>query len=226
MARVIFGTGISEINGKVGGSVYQKNAYGFTVKNSPNMVRPNSNAVFDRQNQLRRIVQLWSAISESQRAEFNDYAIAFPQYAKHNPSAQLSGYNIFCRWNLIRLLNNEDVQLTTELLSTTFGTVAPSLDRDGSNLLLSLNDTGSSADVWWSCSISNVLSAGVYYKTSGYRHIAPIEAVTVSTNINALYLAIFGRLPDLGSYVFVKVVPFSFDFPKIGAESFYRVLVA
>ena len=67
MARITYSGLVTSIRGKVGGTVFQANAYGHTVKNSPNMVRPNTPDQQLSKVILSKAVKLWSEISQPER---------------------------------------------------------------------------------------------------------------------------------------------------------------
>jgi hypothetical protein len=104
MARITYSGLVTSINGSVGGTTFQNNAFGNTVKNKPVMARFNSELQrFNRRN-LNTCVQAWGALTDSQRLAWNAWATAHPIYSKHNPSAVITGYQYFIAYNLRRLI--------------------------------------------------------------------------------------------------------------------------
>jgi hypothetical protein len=101
MARVIYGAIVTSIHGKIGGTVFQKNAYGHTVKNTPTMVRPNTALQQVSKGNIAVVSQIWRSLSKADQNTWISFAALFPQYSRHNPSSALSGYAVFMLRNLL-----------------------------------------------------------------------------------------------------------------------------
>lgn len=120
MARVIYGAIVTSIHGKVGGTVFQKNAYGHTVKNTPTMVRPNTALQQVSKGNIAVVSQIWRSLSSADKQTWISFAALFPQYSRHNPSSALSGYAVFMMRNLVAQLDS------TYRINTTAQSILPS----------------------------------------------------------------------------------------------------
>lgn len=76
MARTLFGTLVTSINGKVGGTVYQGSAWGSVVRKKVIPKNPRSQAQTDNRNIIAYVTKFWKTLLQSQRDEWNTYAIS------------------------------------------------------------------------------------------------------------------------------------------------------
>jgi len=106
MARVTYGSGITELAGSIGGVTYQKNASGNIAKLRSNpIVNPTSRqAVY--QNNMAKLVAYWPTLSQANKDVWNDLAAAHLHTTPWGNEKALSGYQWFMSINLYRLLGN------------------------------------------------------------------------------------------------------------------------
>jgi len=105
MARIVYSALIDNIRGSVGGTTFQKNAYGYTVKHKPNMIKPWTSDQLARQIAFSRAVKAWKQASTQTRNNWDSWAVTNPQYSKHNPNAVLSGFACFVKWHTQNFLD-------------------------------------------------------------------------------------------------------------------------
>jgi len=102
MALIKFGGGISEMRGKIAGTVFSRNKAGAYARNRVTPVNPQS----ARQNAVRALMQTlavaWSTtLSAANRAGWEAYAIAVPMLNRLGETMYLSGFNHFIRSNMV-----------------------------------------------------------------------------------------------------------------------------
>ncbi len=97
MARIIFSGLINSINGSIGGTTFQRNRYGFTIKNKPRISNPNSVAQLRQQRQFQSVIQTWKTLSPADISTWNIYSETFPTPTRLNPNANQTGFNLFIR---------------------------------------------------------------------------------------------------------------------------------
>jgi len=225
MARVTYGSIVTELKGKVGGTVFQSNKYGFTAKNTPNMIRPNTQAMFNVRNLFVQAVRKWGSLSQSQRDLFDSYASSFPQYSKNNPTAVLNGYNVTTRWWISLLLGGFGFDLVPEMSVIAFPVLTPSLYIDTGELKLALNGDISSEFARYTCSLSSIVPGSRNFPPSSFRIVYTFEDLAGPADLSAIYTGIFGRDPIPGEFVFLKVSMFSLVNPQVLADQFYKLEV-
>jgi hypothetical protein len=225
MARVQYGSIITTINGKVGGSVFQDNKYGKTMKNAPNMKNPNSEAVYEQQRLFAQATQTWRSLTEVQRTAFNTYASTYPQYAKHNSSAELSGYAIFIKWSLVLLQVGYAINPEVVMESLTFPALAPFVRSATEILYVGLGNSVLGDNQRYAVSISGIVSATRNYPPSTFRFLDVFALEDEPKECYAKVLETFGMSPAIGDIVFLRIVSFDILTPQVLAETFYKVTV-
>ena len=74
MARIIYSALVTAIRGSVGGTTFQQNQYGSTIKNKPKMIRPRSNQQEKRKIYMTAATQAWGNLTVNRRNAYNTYA--------------------------------------------------------------------------------------------------------------------------------------------------------
>jgi hypothetical protein len=225
MARVKYGSLVTNIRGSIGGTTFQNNKYGFTAKNKG---LPSS-AGTTSQMQIRRnmllVTNYWGQITEYQRSTWNAFAISHPQPIKSDSLIMLSGYALFLKYNLLMLSSGQGMQ------SEATDGVLPSpvihpyvFYREGR---LVCNPGGSPAipTNWWLTSISPPMPFQLEYVRSPLRFLIILNQNEVLVDIHDYYLNLFGRLPASGATVWCKCVLTSGSIPQISSPSFFKVVV-
>ena len=102
MARVTYGSGVTELAGSIGGVTYQKNASGNVARLRPNpTVNPTAlQAGF--QTNMAYLVSFWPTLSQVNKDLWDAHAAAHPHTTPWGESKALSGYQWFLSCNLLR----------------------------------------------------------------------------------------------------------------------------
>jgi hypothetical protein len=226
MGRVKFGALVTEIRGSIGGTTFQSNAYGYTIKNKPCMIKPSSVSALNIQRIMREVTTAWRGLTDIQRSSFVTYASTFPQYAKYNPSSLLGGYDIFVMWNCTRLTGSQPLIKAAANVGVTFPIVAPSLSRSGGSLLFNLNESIGEPDAAWLVSLSPVVPASRNFVGSTFRFMTAVATGDPDINFTAFYQSIFGTLPVASDTVFARLVPYGIIDPSVNAEQLFKIVVS
>jgi hypothetical protein len=225
MARVLYGALVTQINGSIGGTVFQSNKYGFTAKNTPNMKFPNSPHVRVTQRLLIDAVKKWGTVSQSVRDNFNSYAAAFPQYSYHNPSAQLSGYSIAVRWWFLLGLSGFALSESFSSITNSFASVTPVLDESAGDFYIKIPDGVDPANILRVFFLSSIYPASRTFKPNNFRYMVTSEYPGTSLEINNEYNSAFGVTPEVGEFVFCKMIPYSKNCPQVLADQYFKIAV-
>jgi len=125
MARIKYGALVESINGSIGGTTFQTNRYGFSVKRKPVPTIPNTPRQNSRKALMFTVQQAWIALTDANRSNWNTYAATFPRPTRLNPDANLNGFNYFSAYHLLRgqenaviLANPNAVQQTLSFVET------------------------------------------------------------------------------------------------------------
>lgn len=212
MARIIYSGLVTEIKGSVGGTTFQSNAYGYTVKNKANIVRPNSVLQNQRKLYLSVASQKWKGLSSAQRADWVAWAAANPQYAKNNPGAVLSAFAVFVKWHVQYYIGTGDVSFLQTTPSYSFGVIdAPSFSLDSTaGVLLLKPDFSLEQDLLYlNIFMSQPIQTTVNFIGSRIRFIIQVTDENSNTDITNEYTAQYGRIPVEGERVFVENVQYT-----------------
>jgi len=103
MARVTYGSGITELAGSIGGVTYQKNASGNIAKLRSNPIVNPTPLQAGYQRQMAMLVAFWPTLSQANKDAWNDLAAAHLHTTPWGESKKLSGYQWFLSCNTTRL---------------------------------------------------------------------------------------------------------------------------
>ena len=225
MARIIYGSIATEINGSVGGSTFQRNAYGFTMKNKPNMARLQSIKQNEQHRRFDYVVKGWQQITSAQRASWVSWALAHPVPAKHNAMAVLDGYSYFLKYNLIHTMF-----VSTYLAEPNPGTLAlpsivPYLVFSGGNLSVNPQPASDVAAIFFNLYLSPPMSVTRGFSDSFTRAMIVLPLVAGNVNISSYYLSVFGSLPTSSNYIFAEFQLFGGSIPYIFASQKFVLTV-
>jgi hypothetical protein len=203
MARIIYGA-LATIRGSIGGTTFQQNAHGHTIKNKPNMSVPNS----DKQNATKRAVvkctQAWSDLGATIDS-WNSYAIAFPQYTKHNLSSRLSGFEVFLLRNLPAYIYGGYILMEPSMVSTVNPIFTPTLVSTTGSIILTFNGSPSPLDVDGFIFSSPGALSERYIPKNSLRLIKATNNMTDYIDLYADYMSKMGRYPLPGEKVMIGI---------------------
>lgn len=218
MARIVFSAIVDNIRGSIGGTTFQKNAYGYTIKSKPNMVNPNTALQNERKVIMSLVSRSWRDMSQSDRDAYETYASTFPQYSKHNANSQLSGYAVFLKYNFLRVLAGESVKTSIMQSLPDTDTLSYGLVNDAGVLKLTVSSAND--DEAWNCLffMSRPFGSAQNFIGTRTRYIADFTNNSQTHNVQSLYAGVFGVTPAIGSSVAMAVTLIGEDSPYVLAQ--------
>lgn len=228
MARIIYSGLVTSIKGSVGGTTFQSNAYGNTVKNKPNMVIPNTVEQEQRKLIFSKATKAWATLTDAERSNWDTYANTFPQYAKNNPSSQLSGYAVFTKWHAALFLGLgllSDIDANPSLVAVPLDTVTVKVIVAGGVMSLDLDFALGDNTYYVNVFISRPFPASKNFAGSSLRFLVNTENEDIVIPVTALYTSLFGTLPTVGQSVQVGLQFFVQAGGKVLATSVQRITV-
>lgn len=105
MARIKYGLGITPICKKHAGFTFQKNHYGESMQPSARNTTNRTTKQRDRMQNLQKCVRFWRTMSPATKTAWINFAAAYPQPTKRDPSVFLTGYQCFIKRNHYCFLN-------------------------------------------------------------------------------------------------------------------------
>lgn len=203
MARVNYGFGISNISGKIGGSVHSRTAYGSVIRDRPHHTANDSPSQLIQRSKLFNVVLEWSKLTETQRQEWNSYSEFYNGFPHRSGTTRLNGYSVFCLLNLNLALAVYPKLTRPAWLDTTYNLTLISVDYAANLLRVTFSpaiDVTLFKPVIYSCP---PLSPGIGNADPYYKFV-PNDSVTVTTaTFTTNYLSRFGVHPPVGRSLFV-----------------------
>lgn len=104
MAKIVYGSGINQISGKIDGVVYSRNRYGGYVRSYQPPVNPNSTRQIAVRNVFKQLTEAWNTtLSAAQRTAWNLYGSSVPVLDRLGQSINLTGFQHYIRSNTLIL---------------------------------------------------------------------------------------------------------------------------
>jgi hypothetical protein len=208
MARITYSGLVTEINGSIGGTTFQKNAYGFTVKNKPNMLRPWTDYQKEMQQYMSLAVKAWKSADDTTRNNWETWSSTNPQYSKHNPGSMLSGFACFVKWHVHEFLHAYTVDTAPLITIPAQPEVTIKLILATGVLSISIVCTGGVEDWNLDFYLTRPLGGAQNFLGTKSRFIIYGTDLTSSLDCTNSYIARFGSLPILGDRIGVQYVRF------------------
>jgi hypothetical protein len=229
MARITYSALVTRINGTIGGTTFQNNKYGYTVKSKPKTVKPNSLLQAEKKVYMSAATKAWKLLTDIQRADYDTFSQTRPQYAKNNPSVTLNGFNVFVKYHALEFLRTGDITAIKYNIGAGQDTVdtltSISITNDGTNLDIHevwANNTDSHYVLWF---ISRPFPESVNFLGSNVRYMFWTGNADGSDRITNEYKNIWGSLPPVGTKLFVEILQIEAEQPFIFGRQKYEVIV-
>lgn len=212
MARIKYSALVENIRGSIGGTTFQRNAYGYTVKSKPAIVNPQTPRQRERKSAMQAAQSRWQNIGDGNRATWDTYATNYPVPSRLNPDAYLGGQQLFIRHFMLGSMIPVVAETTDggplTITNPTFRVV-----RNGLDLYVE-GDADAQTEAMYVLAFlaprlsvtQNIVKSKLRYCGNGTSSTSAYEI-----DIAANYLAIFGTLPVVGDFVGLQIVFFGDD---------------
>lgn len=101
MAKVLFGGGVAEIRGKLGGTIFSRNAGGAYMKNMANPTNPQTPKQLNVRALFSIIATAWQGILSAQRTAWSEMSATLPFTNSIGAVYYLSGKGLFQKTNTV-----------------------------------------------------------------------------------------------------------------------------
>lgn len=204
MARIIYGGLVTEIKGSMGGTTFQSNRYGFTVKNKPNTSQANSQSQIVRKAALQSVSGKWLLLTPAIRAQWNAWATTYPTRSAKNPTSYLSGYNLFLRYAL-----NLDIYSPSEVIGSPtdapdpLGNIDIQVVNSAGDLRLIVSPGSSTATFRLLTYLSRPVRATQSYIKSWTRKVRgdSFTSIALDVSLTSGYESALGTIPATGQLI-------------------------
>lgn len=229
MANIKYGAIITEIKGKVGGSVFQSNKAGFTMKNK-NRGGTRTGGIFKGDFPTQRLffssaIKNWSQITDANRASWSALVGTWQFYNKFGDVYNGSPYQIQNACNINR-------QLLELAMLAPAPTYNPAVDPGISYANFSLSGTfnGTISNAGANGQLGYVEASQPVNPTKNisrvqFRKFGVIVSAAGTADYKAAYIAWLGFTPALGSVFYIRTWTAWSDYPKQQFNQLHRVEV-
>jgi len=227
MARVKFSPLISEIRGKLGNAVFQGNKSGIILREH---VKPRNNNTELQQkvrSTLATIKSAWQNLTTDELNSWKSLAQLYQKGSKNNVTKKLSPYELFIAKNMVNSNETTSILLTTSLQLNT-------VDQFFVDLTLVPN-VSFKAEIEAVGDVANTLIH--FYISKPYKRSASIPKssvrwILISNNptgikpLDQKYINLYGRFPNVGEKVLVKVYATANDGGWLSAPYYKQIVIS
>lgn len=206
MAKIKLSAMVSEMRGKLNGSVFSKNRGGAYLRTKVTPVNPQTTAQGNVRSKLTNLSQSWRGLTDAQRNAWNTAVSNFTGTDIFGDIKTPSGINLYTKINL-NLANVAQSQLNLPPLPSSvgvFNSLTITATATTPALSIAFTQTGVAAGQTVVVEATTQLSAGKNFVKSEFRKIGTFAGGT-ATPYNALsaYTAKFGSLVA-GQKIFIR----------------------
>ena len=208
MARIKLGAFVTDIRGSIGGTTFQAGKFGYIAKNFPLQPTPKNDKQNATKQRLTETSQFWQTMDQSVRDAYNAYAFAYPQYPKSGSTIQLTGYQVWMKYNaFLQALGAPFLTAPSyaPISSPTFTTVIfASLVSMTVTLTPGTTLDNNNFAIWLSQPMNNSSSPSAAH----YRLMGQLGNTGGVLDVTSAYLSAFGVLPYAPNRVYIKIVTY------------------
>lgn len=211
MSLVLYGGGITDMRGSVGGNTHSRSKFGATVRAKTSPVQPRTSHARASRTQLTNVTNRWSQVlNTTQRAAWNAFALTQPTTNRFGQISYLSGQQWFNKLNITaNAITAANYQATPPATGTYPGITSLSLaaaNAGGGSMDITYAGTPGTGTPYVLIYATQCLTQGTYYVSSKLKLIGAQAASDGTHSIISLWKARFGNFAPLtGSKVFVLV---------------------
>jgi hypothetical protein len=99
MARLLYGSLVTQISGSIGGNIFAKGANGFYVKRRTKNKITRSISQLTRRNQFKNVTGSWRTLTSSQQTTFISNAHLYPYINSLGVTSYYTGYQLYSKMN-------------------------------------------------------------------------------------------------------------------------------
>jgi hypothetical protein len=233
MARIQTSGLITNISGKVNGSVFQRNQGGLIMRNQSAKINSNTQRSNSQRVGMSSIQGDWQNLTDNQRLVWNTYAQYLNSKQWNNNSLAINGQQIFVRINAIRYALKTDNALFQPylLVAPTFAALPLP------NPLDAVRNIAGVLSLRYSTALVAANQVAIGYMSrplSGSQTSANIKTTLmkfatvngVSQTVTDAYISVYGRVLEVGEWVQTEVAIYDTNMENFSSYSVSRQQVA
>lgn len=209
MAKIKFGSLLTDMKGKLGGTVYSRNRYGAYSRNLVIPINPQTNSQSGVRSRMAGNSQAWRGLTPGQRQAWIDQSPNFPYINNFGDQIILQGNSLYNALNN-NLINVGESAISSPPVPSTVPTITSAVLTMAAGLAtatLAYTPTPVPADSAVIIFATFGMSPGMTFAKNRFRQITVLAAAAASpADIAAAYVSKFGNIPLAGQKVFIKLI--------------------
>lgn len=209
MALIKWGAIVTDGRGKVGGQVFTKGRSGAVLRNKVTPVNGKTTAQTEVRNRLTSYSQAWKALTQAQRDAWNAATSEYPQTNIFGDTVYPTGKNLFTRLNInldlvdVAQINSPPVPVGAPAMNS----ISIAMANGADTAALTFDASPVPAGMAFLMKATAGMSPGRTFVSSELKLLGYLDAAdTTPEDFKAVYNAVFGSIPAVGTKVFFEVV--------------------
>lgn len=214
MARIKLGAFVTEIAGSVGGTTFQRNRFGMTMRKKPLPLYSETPAQYNIRRMIIQLQYSWQALTDPERLQWNRFLDFSGQTIRRDRSIKLSGQTLYIKYNLWRLMYGQE--LLTDIAYAPmpdhydFLRIQRAIEPE---YHLVFDGTVDVTKYFFICKLTSPRRENQAYNPRGLRWMDVYFFATDTYDITVSYIAAFGVLPSIGDFCHYSIQFFSMTSP-------------
>ena len=204
MALIKVSALISDIRGKIAGSVFQLSNSGLTLRSNPGQINPQSPSQNSARAITGSVLREWIQLTAAQRARWELFRQYNPILQRNISGLHISAQAMFTKINVIRLHYNLTILTAPSFNKCDLTPIDATLQFSGGAIEIVTDRVMNSSIEFVILSTSPILAASINNPGKSMRLISFTTTSTDTFDITSQYLDIFGQVPQPGDNVFIR----------------------
>lgn len=226
MARVRLSPLLTSIQGSVGNATFQKSQGGYILRTKPFPSQSYSLHQYRSKYYFRLVQKAWHDLSDVNRQKYINYVKLRPASTLHDLGLYLSPYNLFLKYNIIRLHAGLDILESIYFDYSLDSRLEPRIGYLADDLRLVFNYPLNTDNKFVLIKFTSPIKPTHYNNYSKLRVFpAPNDMVTTGWDITEEYEATFYFFPEVGDVIFCDFLLFNMISPCFLARQYTYITV-
>jgi len=208
MAVTLFGGGVSDMRGSIGGTTFTRTKAGSISRQRVKPTNPQTTFQTDQRSILTELSQAWGQVlTQAQRDAWAVFGVNFPSTNKLGQAVILSGIQAFSRIGarLVSVGESYLANAPADQNVSELQTLTLTADIGAGDFAAGFTFVGDDSDDRLVLRLTPGLSPGLSNIANRLRQVGALVVASVSPeDIEALYVARFGALPQVGQKVVMR----------------------
>lgn len=210
MARIKYGSLISEISGSIGSATFQKSQYGNTLRNKPNPRKSSSASQLYRRSMMMLLHQAWRDLTDDQRRQWNQFISYSSQSINRDRHVLLTGHSLFLKYNYFRLLSELAIlEDPVYIPMPVWPVITDFMYAAAAEFYINFNFDPGDNNLQPIIKMSAVRNPSLSFTKQGLLFLPVVSSGDTFIECSAEIIALFGKLPLAGETIHYEVFFYS-----------------